>query len=59
MVIFGLLCDSLITEEKMWEIIPSYCEEELVDDILAFGTEISTRIPAHSRKHVFCAPPGD
>ena len=58
-VLFALLCERLISEEKIWDILPTYCDEEVVNDILAFGTEISTRIPAHSRKHIFCAPSGD
>jgi hypothetical protein len=58
-VLFALLCERLISEEKIWDILPTYCDEEVINDIIALGTEVSTRIPAHSRKHIFCAPPGD
>ena len=58
-VLFALLCERLISEEKIWDILPTYCDEEVVNDIIALGTEVSTRIPAHSRKHIFCAPPGE
>ena len=58
-VLFALLCERLISEKKIWDILPTYCDEEVINDIIALGTEVSTRIPAHSRKHIFCAPPGD
>ena len=38
-VIFALLCERLMTEEKIWDIVPSFCEEELLEDVLALGKE--------------------
>jgi hypothetical protein len=55
-VIFALLCERLMTEEKIWDIMPSFCEEELLEDVLALGKEFRDVIPTHSRKHIFSAP---
>ena len=55
-VIFALLCERLMTEEKIWDIVPSFCEEELLEDVLALGKEFRDVIPEHSRNHIFSAP---
>lgn len=55
-VIFALLCERLMTEEKIWDILPSFCEEELLEDVLALGKEFRDVIPVHSREHIFSAP---
>ena len=55
-VIFALLCERLMTEERIWNILPSFCEEELLDDVLALGKEFRDVIPVYSREHIFSAP---
>lgn len=55
-VLFALLCERLISEEKILDILPTYCDEEVCDDIVQLGFQLKKTIPEHSRKHIFTAP---
>jgi len=55
-VLFALLCERLISEEKIWGILPTYCDEEVIDDLVQLGLHLRQTIPEHSRKHIFTAP---